>query len=156
MPNGWLSISNVSCLREMRNRCHNRLLHSPPLGRRGAHGFTLLEVMVALVVLAIALGALSKGVSSYLANATYLQDRTLATWVAENRITELQLTQAWPKADTTKGSALMAGREWYWVQKVTAIEGRPEIRQVQMQILKHPDDKRPLATLIALIGQPQK
>ncbi len=121
-----------------------------------AKGFTLLEVMVALAVLAISLGALSKGVSNYLGNASYLQDRTLATWVAEDRITELQILQAWPKADTTKGSVQMAGREWYWVQTVTTVEGRPEIRQVRMQVLEHPDDKHPLATLISLIGQPQK
>ncbi len=110
---------------------------------------------MALAVLAISLGALSKGVSNYLGNASYLQDRTLATWVAENRVTELQILQTWPKVDTTRDSVQMAGREWYWVQTVTAVEERPEIRQVQMQVLQHPDDKRPLATLIALIGRPQ-
>ncbi len=120
----------------------------------GVRGFTLLEVMVALAVLAISLGALSKGVSNYLGNASYLQDRTLATWVAENHVTELQIMQSWPKVDTTKGSVQMAGREWYWVQRVTAIDGRPEIRQVQVQIFAQPDARRPLATLISLLGRP--
>jgi len=132
------------------------VLNSRPAALSGLKGFTLLEVMVALAVLAIALGALSKGIVNYLGNASYLQDKTLATWVAENKITELQILQAWPKADTTKGSVQMAGREWYWVQKVTIDDARPEIRQVQMQVLVHPDDKRPLATLIALLGRPQK
>ncbi len=130
-----------------------------PLGRIGgskAGGFTLLEVMVALAVLAISLGALTKGVSVYLDNAAYLQDRTFATWVAENRATELQILQSWPKPDTTKGTSQMAGREWYWVQTVTTIEDRPEIRQVRIEVMREPDDKHPLATLIALLGQPKK
>ncbi len=112
--------------------------------------------MVALAVLAISLGALSKGVSIYLDNASYLQDRTFATWVAQNRITELQIQQSWPKPDTTKGTSQMAGREWYWVQTVTTNKDRPEIRQVRIEVLGHPDDKRPLATLVALLGQPVK
>ncbi len=140
----------------MRNQFSVGSLPGVSGARRRSRGFTLLEVMVALAVLAISLGALSKGVSNYLNNASYLQDRTLATWVAENRITELQILQVWPKADTSKGTSQMAGREWHWVQKVTPIDGRPEIRQIQIQVLKNPDDKHPLATLIALIGQPQK
>ncbi len=142
--------------RNMPNPCSVGCLSGFSFRRCRSQGFTLLEVMVALAVLAISLGALSKGISNYLSNASYLQDRTLATWVAENRITELQVLQAWPKADTSKGSSQLADREWYWVQKVTTIDGRPEIRQVQVQVLKDPDDKHPLATLTALIGQPQK
>ncbi len=124
-------------------------------GKGGAGGFTLLEVMVALAVLAISLGALSKGISIYLDNAAYLQERTFATWVAQNRATELQILQSWPKPDTTKGTSQMAGREWHWVQTVTTIEERPEIRQVRIEVLRQPDDKHPLATLIALLGQPK-
>jgi len=125
----------------------------PPVGTR-ARGFTLLEVMVALAVLAISLGALSKGIALYLDNASYLQERTFATWVAQNRATELQVLHSWPKPDTTKGTSQLAGQEWHWLQTVTTIEDRPEIRQVRIEVRRQPDDERPLATLIALLGQP--
>ncbi len=125
-------------------------------GQRALRGFTLLEVMVALAVLAISLGALSRGVSSYLGNASYLQERTLATWVAENRIAELQAFNIWPKPDTTKGSSMMAGREWHWVQEVSTLQDLPDNRQVRIQVFTDPDAESPVATLIALLGRPQQ
>ncbi len=126
-------------------------------GQRALRGFTLLEVMVALAVLAISLAALGRGVSSYLDNASYLQERTLATWVAENRIAELRVLNVWPKPDTTKGSSMLAGREWYWVQEVSALKDLPDNRQVRIQVFAEPDaGASPVATLIALLGRPQR
>ena len=60
------------------------------------HGFTLLEVMVALAVIAFALAAAVSAVSGNTRNAAGLQQRTYAHWVAMNKMAELQISQQWP------------------------------------------------------------
>jgi general secretion pathway protein I len=82
-------------------------------------GFTLLEVLVALAIIAITLGALVKTGASNANNASYLRDKTVAHWVAMNRATEMQLEPAWPPAGITEGKVEMGGREWHWRAKVS-------------------------------------
>lgn len=77
-------------------------------------GFTLLEVLVALAVLAIALGAVIRLAASAADNATYLRDRTLAGWVAANRINELLLEPVLADNVPARGERPMAGRDWHW------------------------------------------
>ena len=55
-------------------------------------GFTLLEVLVALAVIAIALASIIKAVGTGAANASYLRDKTFAHWVAANRLAQMQIT----------------------------------------------------------------
>ncbi|WP_373187203.1 type II secretion system minor pseudopilin GspI [Halopseudomonas sp.] len=53
-------------------------------------GFTLLEVLVAMTILAVALAALVKGGSDHSRNTLYLQERTLAHWAGQNLLTEYE------------------------------------------------------------------
>ena len=71
----------------------SRVLAKPMACSHKQHGFTLLEVLVALAILAIVMGALIKVTDSYAFNAGYLQQKTLAQWIAENKATEYQLMQ---------------------------------------------------------------
>ena len=85
--------------------------------RTPRHGFTLVEVMVALVVVAIVLPALLLTLSQQLDGLRYLDDRAQAQWVAANRLAELRLVleaKGTLQSGTTSGSEQMAGREWYW------------------------------------------
>jgi general secretion pathway protein I len=82
------------------------------------HGFTLLEVLAAVAVLALALGATITGASQYTANATYLRDKAIASWVARNKLVELHLLPTWPEVGKSDGVEEMAGREWRWRQEV--------------------------------------
>lgn len=54
-------------------------------------GFTLLEVLVAMTILAVALAALVKGGSDHSRNTLYLQERTLAHWAGQNLLTEYEV-----------------------------------------------------------------
>ena len=80
-------------------------------------GFTLLEVMVALFIVAVALGGAIKVIGNASQNAARLADRTFANWVALNQMAELRIKGEWPRVGETKGEQEMSGRTWSWLQK---------------------------------------
>jgi general secretion pathway protein I len=77
-------------------------------------GFTLLEVMVALVVVALALAAVMASISQMIDAGTAMRDRTYANWIAQNKITELRLQNVIPEVSQTSGEVDYAGLEWGW------------------------------------------
>lgn len=132
--------------------------------RRNA-GFTLLEVLVALMVLALSLGAVIQTTGSYTVNQAYLRDRTFAEWVARNLLAEAQLADKWPSVGQTKGEAEfplasvdIPGREWRWVVQVTQ---SPEEDLRRLEIRVYPGnvdidgDAEPTANLIGFVGKPK-
>ena len=84
---------------------------------RSSRGFTLLEVLVALAIIAIAMGALIKTSGGQTANASYLKEKTLAHWVGMNQLVEQRITRGWPDIGNHQGSTEMARKEWYWKSK---------------------------------------
>jgi general secretion pathway protein I len=81
-------------------------------------GFTLLEVLIALAIVALAVGALLGTVTSSASNIIYLKDKTLAEWVALNRLTELHIAQQMPDKGRRVGNTDMAGMRWQWEEEV--------------------------------------
>ena len=90
--------------------------------RAGESGFTLIEVLVALAIVAIGMAALLSALSSSADSATYLRDKTFAEWVALNRIEEVRLAAALPQEGKTDGDVELAGRKWKWQQEVLKTE----------------------------------
>ena len=96
--------------------------------KRDQRAFTLIEVMVALAVVAVALPALLLTISQQLDGLRYLEDRSHAQWVAANRLAELRLisqARGSLQAGLISGSEELAGREWYWWSEgeATAVPG---------------------------------
>ena len=104
---------------------------------RARHGFTLLEVLVALTVMAFALAGLWKVLGQGLVTAESLPERTLARWVAHNRIVLRQATRQWPAARTYTGSEDLAGRTWYWEEEVR-MTNEPQLRRLTVKVGKEP------------------
>lgn len=81
---------------------------------RDARGFTLVEVLVALIVVAMGLAALMVAVSSTARTSAYLRDKTLAQWIALNRLTEVRLNMNKFGQNTDTGELVFAGRTWHY------------------------------------------
>ncbi len=101
--------------------------------RRVQDGFTLLEVLIALAIVAMSVGALLGTVTSSASHVSYLQEKTLAEWVALNRLTEIRIDhQNMPTVGKRMGSTVMGGTRWEWEEEVAElpIEGmlRVEVR----------------------------
>lgn len=117
-------------------------------------GFTLLEVMVALAVIAIPLLAVMESITADVSNAVYLRERTIAHWVAMNEVAQQQLSPQWPAPGETDDQTIMAGKTWYWKVKVKVTDD-PDIRRLNVEVRAHQDDKQPLDTLVAYVERPQ-
>lgn len=96
-------------------------------------GFTLIEVIIALAVLAFAMGAVITGMARYADNAAYLREKTVALWVAHNRLSELDLEPAWPALGKSDGDVDMAGVEWRWFVTVSETPD-PDVRRVEIRV----------------------
>ena len=83
-----------------------------------SRGFTLLEVLIALAIVAMSVGALLGTVTSSASNVIYLKDKTLAEWVALNRLTELRIDKNLPDLGKRKGSSVLGGMRWEWEEEV--------------------------------------
>jgi general secretion pathway protein I len=115
-------------------------------------GFTLIEILVAVMILAIALGSAIKSIGQSTQNVAYLRDKTFAHWVAMNRAAELQSLKQWPSLGGDRGTEEMANHEWYWRFNVVE-SGIDSVRRVEIEVRRNSNDKQPLATLVALVGK---
>lgn len=121
--------------------------------RRGVGGFTLIEVLVALAVLAFAMAAIVRSTSTAAGNAAHLRDRTLAQWVAINKVTELQLDPEWPAVGVNSGNYEMAGRDWRWEAKVSGTDDET-VRRLDVTVLDNTTSKNILAVVVAYLDRP--
>jgi general secretion pathway protein I len=81
-------------------------------------GFTLIEVLVAMAVVALGIGALLSTLNTAAGSITYLRNRSLAEWIALNRISETRLAREAPGTGVTSGEVEYAGSKWVWRQEV--------------------------------------
>jgi len=121
-------------------------------GRASALGFTLIEILVALFVLAIALVATGRSLGVATDTTAALRDRALARWVAEDHLTNLELLRAWPALDVKEGDAEMGGRPFHWSEATTSTPAA-RMRRVDVSVFL-PGTKSPIVSLSGFLEQP--
>lgn len=120
---------------------------------RNNNGFTLIEILIALAILAGSFLALIKISSGYTRQIAYLREKTYAHWVAENKLTELSW-QEWPTIGKTEGFARMGMQDWYWEQVVTDTSD-PALRRVEVSVKIKKQAPNFLVTLVGFAGESQ-
>jgi general secretion pathway protein I len=103
-----------------------------------ASGFTLIEVLVALAIVAIGMAAVLEAMASSANTAMYLQSKTFAEWVALNRIETVRLSGTVPTVGTSNDTLEYAGQRWEWQQKVTTARfadvSVPGVMQIEVDV----------------------
>jgi general secretion pathway protein I len=112
--------------------------------RSNSRGFTLLEVLIALAIVAMSVGALLGTITSSASNVIYLKEKTLAEWVALNRLTEVRIDQNMPAKGARTGNTVMGGQRWEWKEEVVEL---PIKGMFRVEVRAHPtgelvDDRR--------------
>ena len=106
---------------------------------RRLHGFTLIEVLVALAIVAFGLTALFTVTNQTARASTYLREKTLAQWIALNRITEARLAGQPPADDNMEGETKYAGQDWRWELKTikTPVSGIVRLDAILLGDMRH-------------------
>jgi general secretion pathway protein I len=100
-----------------------------------SRGFTLVEVLVALAIVAVALAAGMRAVAQSADGATTLKERTLALWVAQNRLARAQLARPAPAGGVSEGDETQADVRFAWRETVSATPN-PAFRKVEIVVAR--------------------
>ena len=112
-------------------------------------GFTLVEVLAALVIVSLGMLGVINAVSQTASSGAYLRDKTIAHWVAMNRLTEVRLEPQQPGIGKSTDEVEMAGRRWRWNMEVTqtAVES---MRRIDVAVA--PEDAPKDSSLATVTG----
>ena len=126
--------------------------HAHVMGRRDDAGFTLIEILVALAIVAVALGAGMRALAGATDSATLLKQRTLALWVAQNRLAAEQLASPWPAVGQQSGSSIQAGATFAWRETVSGTPN-PAFRHIEIVVVEPSVPQYALATLVGYVAR---
>jgi general secretion pathway protein I len=121
---------------------------------RKVGGFTLLEVLVALVIVALGLMAAFGQVNQSLTTASLLRDKTLAHWIAVDQVTRLRVLGQFPAIGSTSDEIEMARTRWIYRTKVTKTDFA-DLRQVDVTVAFSDRPDNVLASVTGIVGKAQ-
>ena len=113
-------------------------------------GMTLLEVIVALAVFAIAAVSITKSLGEQMANMPILEEKTYAQWVADNEMVEARLESKFPDIGKKEGETELAGRDWYWRKEVVKTTD-DKFRMIRISVSDDERYKRILAQVSSYV-----
>jgi len=137
-------------------RVGNRIKHRQVFNQRAAAGFSLIEVMVALIIVSVALPALLVQVMGMMDATAAIRDKTIALWVAENKYQELQLGRrlyGQLLSGASQGNTLMADRHWRWrvTSNTTGVQG---LRRFIIEVGEGVAEQAPIIRLEKYLDEP--
>lgn len=137
----------------MMNSQLSSLVHMPRrLTKKLQRGFTLIEVMLAMAVFAVAGVALVDNASITFKNLSRIETQVMANWVASNQLVEVTVEEKWPPQNNKKGKVELGGREWFWLQKVIKTAD-DNMRAVVIEVRIAEDQKLVDASLMTYVSK---
>jgi len=118
--------------------------------RRSSPGFTMLEVLVALMIVATALIASLRAVGSLTSNSDGLRAHMMATWSAENRLVQLRLSRVFPAIGKTTYDCPQAELQLMCEEEVIA-SPNPRFRRVEVSVYDARNPERRIIKLVQLV-----
>ena len=115
-------------------------------------GFTLIEVMVAMAIAALGLAAVAASVSQMVDAGAAMQQRSYASWIAQNKIAEMRLANVVPDVSESSGDTIFANREWLWRATVSDT-GVENLFRVDVRVGLADGDEN-IRTVTGFIGEP--
>ena len=115
-------------------------------------GFTLIEVMVALAIVAFSLTAIGASMNQMIDAANSMRERTYASWIAQNKITELRLANAKPEISSSSGDVTYANSDWEW-QAVVSETGVENFYRIDVSV-SHLGSEYIVRTVTGFVGEP--
>lgn len=119
---------------------------------RSSRGFTLLEVMIALIIVALSLTAVAASMSQMIFQAKMMRDRTYASWIAQNRIVEIRLAPATPDVGASNGEVQYANVDWSW-RAVVSETGVDDLYRIDVAVSFAGSDDN-IRTVTGFVGPP--
>jgi len=113
-------------------------------------GLTLIEVLIALAITAVALAAAGRSAAISDVSAAEVKLRVLAGLVAENRLSELAAHSAWPQVGIFEGIEQQAGIDLPWRMEILGTP-HPLFRRVEVRVLDPADHRRELRHLVGVL-----
>lgn len=115
-------------------------------------GFTLVEVMVALTIVAFSLTAIAASMNQMIDAANSMRERTYASWIAQNKIAELRLANVIPEVSSTSGEVDYANTQWAW-RAVVSETGIESFYRVDVSVSLAGSEYN-IRTVTGFIGEP--
>lgn len=125
-------------------------MRPPSIKARLQQGFTLLETLVALAILAIALAGALRASSASTTHAGEMRTRLLADWVAQNRLAMHMAKGDYPNTGMQDGEDTQAGMRLLWHEEVSSTPN-PAFRRVEITVFAPDDPKHVLRKLIGFL-----
>lgn len=112
--------------------------------------FTLLEVLIALAMLAIALTASHRGISLAARQASEMGERHLAQWVAQNRLAERRMLPGFPDPGSSGGDVEQGGYKFHWQEDIKTTDN-PTFRRVDIKVTNSSGTR--MASLVGFVSR---
>ena len=118
-----------------------------------SRGFTLLESVVALAIVALGMMAVHTQLNRFVVSAVVTEEKTLASWIASNKLTELSVQPVWPEISTSDEEVEFAQRDWLLEIEISETQVE-NLRRADVRVYLSENPDRLIHTLSALLEPP--